>query len=132
MRLLILGGTGFLGRTVAVRALRRGWTVTVFNRGLSGAPPAGAAVIRGDRQVPSDLTALTESTWDGWLTPGRAHHEPSGTACRHCRGMSPLRLCFQLLGVSASAGFWFDRRHFCRRRLTGCRRRSLYCAEIRS
>jgi 2'-hydroxyisoflavone reductase len=33
MRLLILGGSGFLGRHVTERALARGWDVTHFNRG---------------------------------------------------------------------------------------------------
>jgi 2'-hydroxyisoflavone reductase len=33
MRLLIIGGTSFLGRATAVEALARGWEVTTFNRG---------------------------------------------------------------------------------------------------
>ena len=37
MRLLILGGTIFLGRHVAAEALQRGHDVTLFHRGLNGA-----------------------------------------------------------------------------------------------
>ncbi|MFD8819982.1 NAD-dependent epimerase/dehydratase family protein, partial [Streptomyces sp. NPDC059627] len=33
MRLLVLGGTEFVGRAVVEAALGRGWEVTVFNRG---------------------------------------------------------------------------------------------------
>ncbi|MGW2036327.1 NAD-dependent epimerase/dehydratase family protein, partial [Streptomyces sp. NPDC001811] len=40
MRLLVLGGTEFVGRAVVEAALRRGWEVTVFHRGRHQ-PPAG-------------------------------------------------------------------------------------------
>src|SRR3954452_2875766 len=36
MRMLMLGGTVFLGRHVAAEALRRGHEVTLFNRGRHG------------------------------------------------------------------------------------------------
>jgi 2'-hydroxyisoflavone reductase len=54
MRVLILGGTGFLGRHVAAAALERGHQVTLFNRGLSapGLFP-GVEEIHGDRRDPS-------------------------------------------------------------------------------
>ncbi|MFV2121992.1 reductase, partial [Streptomyces sp. Act-28] len=65
MRLLILGGTEFVGRAVAEVALARGAEVTVFHRGRHE-PPPGAAVLRGDRSVPdgAGLSALREGTWD--------------------------------------------------------------------
>jgi 2'-hydroxyisoflavone reductase len=37
VRLLVLGGTRFLGRHVAEQALERGWAVTLLHRGLTGA-----------------------------------------------------------------------------------------------
>ena len=37
MRILILGGTVFLGRHVAEAALARGHEVTIYSRGLHGA-----------------------------------------------------------------------------------------------
>jgi 2'-hydroxyisoflavone reductase len=62
MRLLVLGGTRFLGRHVAVAALERGHDVATFTRGVSGEPPEGARALRGDRNDPAALaTAL-----DGW------------------------------------------------------------------
>ncbi|MFF0898188.1 NAD-dependent epimerase/dehydratase family protein, partial [Streptomyces sp. NPDC003278] len=39
MRLLVLGGTEFVGRTVVEAALARGWEVTVFHRGRHAPPP---------------------------------------------------------------------------------------------
>jgi len=52
MRLLILGGTGFLGRHLTECALKRGWDVTLFNRGQRnpGLYP-NAREIHGDRKV---------------------------------------------------------------------------------
>ncbi|UUN26522.1 NAD-dependent epimerase/dehydratase family protein [Streptomyces sp. FIT100] len=63
MRLLILGGTEFVGRAVAVAALARGWDVTVFHRGRHEAPE-GVSVLHGDRTAPDGLKALAESAGD--------------------------------------------------------------------
>ncbi|WP_405678448.1 NAD-dependent epimerase/dehydratase family protein [Streptomyces sp. NBC_01511] len=57
MRLLILGGTEFVGRAVAEAALARDWQVTVFHRGRHEAP-AGVRVLHGDRTAPDGLAAL--------------------------------------------------------------------------
>ncbi|MEW2067975.1 NAD-dependent epimerase/dehydratase family protein [Streptomyces sp. NPDC007346] len=48
MRLLMLGGTEFVGRAVTEAALERDWQVTVFHRGRH-APPPGVRVLTGDR-----------------------------------------------------------------------------------
>src|SRR5215217_6202063 len=63
MALLILGGTGFLGRHLAEAALADGHRVTLFNRGLS-APGLFPEVenIKGDREA--DLSALLGRRWD--------------------------------------------------------------------
>ncbi|MFF0016122.1 SDR family oxidoreductase [Streptomyces sp. NPDC005374] len=64
MRLLLLGGTEFVGRAVAETALGHGWDVTVFHRGRH-APVAGVRSLHGDRTAPDGLTALAEGgTWD--------------------------------------------------------------------
>lgn len=63
MRLLVLGGTGFVGRHIVELALARGDEVTLFNRGRS-APElfSQAEMRRGDRG--GDLRALDDgSTW---------------------------------------------------------------------
>ncbi len=64
MRLLVLGGTGFVGGATVAEALRRGWSVTVFNRGLHGAVPDGVRRLRGDRSAPDGLSALSGGEWD--------------------------------------------------------------------
>jgi 2'-hydroxyisoflavone reductase len=64
MRLLILGGTVFLGRALAEAALARGHTVTLFHRGKTnpGLFPQ-AEHLHGDRAT-GDLEALREQRWD--------------------------------------------------------------------
>jgi 2'-hydroxyisoflavone reductase len=63
MDLLILGGTGFLGRHLVEAALGDGHRVTLFNRGLSG-PGLFPEVetIEGDRD--GDLSVLQGRRWD--------------------------------------------------------------------
>jgi 2'-hydroxyisoflavone reductase len=58
MRILILGGSVFLGRAFAVEALARGHQVTTFNRGRSAPDLPGVHAVRGDRAVAADLAAL--------------------------------------------------------------------------
>ena len=55
MRLLVLGGTHFLGRHVVTAALDRGHDVATFTRGVSGAPPGGVRALHGDRDDPDAL-----------------------------------------------------------------------------
>ena len=57
MRLLVLGGTLFLGRHVVTAALDRGHEVATFTRGVTGAPPAGVRALHGDRDDPAALPA---------------------------------------------------------------------------
>lgn len=63
MRLLILGGTIFLGRHLVAAALARGHAVTLFNRGQHN-PDLFPDVdkLRGDRTV--SLAALAGRQWD--------------------------------------------------------------------
>ncbi|MFE0376069.1 NAD-dependent epimerase/dehydratase family protein [Streptomyces inhibens] len=63
MRLLMLGGTEFVGRAVTEAALARGWQVTVFHRG-NHAPPEGATALHGDRTDAEGLAALEQGEWD--------------------------------------------------------------------
>ena len=57
MRLLVLGGTLFLGRHVATAALDRGHDVATFTRGITGPPPSGVRDLHGDRADPDALPA---------------------------------------------------------------------------
>jgi 2'-hydroxyisoflavone reductase len=63
LRLLILGGTKFVGRHMTEAALARGHDVTLFNRGATNAELfPNASKIRGDRD--GGLGALDDQTWD--------------------------------------------------------------------
>ncbi|MCP2032814.1 nucleoside-diphosphate-sugar epimerase [Okibacterium sp. HSC-33S16] len=65
MRLLVLGGTEFVGRAIVEEGLRKGWDVTTFNRGRHPGVH-GAARLIGDRTTPEGITALAQSSseWD--------------------------------------------------------------------
>ncbi|WP_059011338.1 NAD-dependent epimerase/dehydratase family protein [Streptomyces specialis] len=65
MRLLVLGGTAFVGRAIVAEGLARGWSVTTFNRGSVPAPP-GVTALRGDRLADGGPVALAAAgdTWD--------------------------------------------------------------------
>ena len=63
MKILILGGTVFLGRHLVDAGLASGHRVTLFNRGRSGPDRyPGVERLIGDRA--GDLTALKGRTWD--------------------------------------------------------------------
>lgn len=65
MRVLVLGGTRFVGRSVVEEAVRRGDDVTTVNRGVTGPPTDGARTIRADRRDPEALSAaLGDGEWD--------------------------------------------------------------------
>ena len=64
MRLLVLGGTRFLGRAIVDEAVRRGYDVTTFSRGLSGEPRPGAEALHGDRTSYPDLLRVAERDFD--------------------------------------------------------------------
>lgn len=64
-RLLVLGGTEFVGRAVVDEAVAAGWEVTVFHRGTNRSSPSDAVtVLHGDRTLPGGLDALRVGSWD--------------------------------------------------------------------
>ena len=66
MRVLVLGGTHFVGRAVVETLLAAGDEVTTLTSGRSGPPPDGARARYADRRDPDALAAaLSEGTWDG-------------------------------------------------------------------
>ncbi len=65
MRLLVLGGTRFVGWAVVADAVGRGWEVATFNRGLSGPDVTGVRALGGDRTRADDVARLAEAgPWD--------------------------------------------------------------------
>jgi 2'-hydroxyisoflavone reductase len=69
MKILILGGTQFIGRHIAECLLESGHTVSVFNRGQSSDDlPSQVERLRGDRdQGREGLNALVGRTWDACI-----------------------------------------------------------------
>jgi 2'-hydroxyisoflavone reductase len=63
-RVLVLGGTDFVGPAVVGAALAHGDEVTVFHRGQTGGAPDGVRVVHGDRTRASDLDAVAAEQWD--------------------------------------------------------------------
>jgi 2'-hydroxyisoflavone reductase len=63
VKLLVLGGTKFLGRATVEAALERGHEVTLFNRGQTNPELfPEAEKLRGDRE--GDLSVLAGRSWD--------------------------------------------------------------------
>jgi nucleoside-diphosphate-sugar epimerase len=68
LRLVVLGGTKFLGRAAVEIALARGHDVTLFNRGRTNPELfPEAEKLRGDRE--GDLSALEGREWDAVIDP---------------------------------------------------------------
>ena len=66
MRLLVIGGTRFVGKHLVPLARAAGHEVTVFHRGSAGcAGEAGVEHVHGDRE--EDLGLLAGRAWDAAL-----------------------------------------------------------------
>jgi len=81
-RLLILGGTAFLGPEIVEAAKARGWTITLFNRNKTN-PHLFPELekLKGDRN--GDLKALEGREWDAVI-------DTSGYVPRHVRDSATL------------------------------------------
>jgi 2'-hydroxyisoflavone reductase len=77
-RVLVLGGTVYLSRTIARMAVERGHRVTVAARGTSGEPPEGAEFVPVDRGSPEGAGALRGREFDAVFDVARlpAHVGP--------------------------------------------------------
>jgi 2'-hydroxyisoflavone reductase len=102
LRILILGGTQFIGVHFTQLALARGHTVTLFNRGRTN-PQLFPQVekLRGDRD--GQLDALKGRSWDAVV-------DDSGYVPRHVRLTAELlgpaiRQYLYISSISAYAGF---------------------------
>jgi len=71
MRLLVLGGTVFLGRAVARHARDAGHEVTCAARGQSGPPAEGIRFVAVDRSAPAGLSPLAGEAFDAVIDVAR-------------------------------------------------------------
>jgi 2'-hydroxyisoflavone reductase len=86
MRLLVLGGTAWLGGHLATIARDRGHAVTCLARGESGAAPAGVAFLRADRDAPDAYQEVAGGDWDAVVDvsrqPGQVRRAVQALAAR--------------------------------------------------
>jgi 2'-hydroxyisoflavone reductase len=64
MRILVLGGTSFVGRAIVEQALGRRHAVTLFSRGRTGAELFPQAERRTGDRASGDYAALADGSWD--------------------------------------------------------------------
>ncbi|KAJ2980297.1 hypothetical protein NQ176_g2727 [Zarea fungicola] len=85
MRLLILGGTSFVGRAIAVEAVSRNHTVTLLHRGTKPSPD-GVTTCIGDRLAHDGLDALNGMHFDAVLDTWAADAAPAIHAMEKLKG----------------------------------------------
>ena len=99
MKLLILGGTRFVGRHLVTAALARNHEITLFNRGKHNVPDPYSAstnieTIQGDRN--NDLDKLQGRHWDAVIdTCGYLPRSVTSAAASPVRFSRPLHFHFQ-------------------------------------
>jgi nucleoside-diphosphate-sugar epimerase len=64
MRVLILGGTRFVGRQLVRQLLERGAELTLLHRGVTGASAEQTTTVLGDRSQPDGLAGLGSARFD--------------------------------------------------------------------
>lgn len=101
MRLLILGGTRFVGRHLVEAALSAGHAVTLFNRGTS-APDLfpGVESLRGDRA--GDHAALRSGSWDAVVDVSAYRPESVRAATGALRGRARTYVLVSTVSVYAA------------------------------
>jgi 2'-hydroxyisoflavone reductase len=100
VRILVLGGTRFLGRHFAGLARERGHELTLFNRGQTNPGlHAGVERITGDRD--GGLGALAGRTWDAVVDPAGYFPRIVGDSARALAGATGRYLFVSSISVYA-------------------------------
>jgi uncharacterized protein YbjT (DUF2867 family) len=106
MRLLVLGGSWFVGSALITATAEAGHKLTVFNRGRAAATyPTGVEHVHGDWESEADVACLaSRGPWDAVIDVGRRCPQP-GATLRVCTraGGRPLRVHVDYLGLSGLA-----------------------------
>lgn len=86
MKLLLLGGTAFLGRAIAAQARDQGIDITCLARG-SALPPDGVQLVRADRDHQDALASVADRQWDAVIDlarhPGHGRRAVRDLTTRH-------------------------------------------------
>jgi nucleoside-diphosphate-sugar epimerase len=86
VRLLILGGTRFVGIHVARALIAAGADVTLLHRGVTSALIPGASYVVGDRSHPDGLAGLSERRFDAVLDMSAYHSDWTRSAAEGLTG----------------------------------------------
>ncbi|MDM7988938.1 oxidoreductase [Arthrobacter sp. zg-Y877] len=105
MKLLILGGTAWLGHQTAAAAVSAGHEVTCAARGTSGKPPAGAAFLQIDRDADDGLASAADRHWDAVIDVSRQPGQVR-RAVRGLRGAADFYVFVSTGNVYASQREW--------------------------
>ena len=109
LRILILGGTGFIGPYQVQYALDRGHAVTLFNRGVTNATlfPNVPRLI-GDRNLPDGHKALESGEWDVVIDNPTANPKWVRDAGKALRGRTKHYLFVSTISVFADVSSPID------------------------
>jgi 2'-hydroxyisoflavone reductase len=106
LRILILGGTGFVGPHLVHQLTRRGHAVTILTRGrrepsLYEEDFARVEHLVGDRSQPDGLAALEGRTWDVVIETSGYRHPWTRAAVQALKGRAE-----RYLYISSTGVFW--------------------------
>ncbi len=105
MRILVMGGTRFVGRPVVAHLVAAGHEVTVFTRGRQPVP-AGVRHIKGDRGVDSDLAGLAGEAYDVIIDSSGRTAEDTRQVVRHTGAPRHRLVYVSSAGVYADSAWW--------------------------
>lgn len=106
MRILILGGTVFLGRALTDAGLSGGHRVTHLNRGKSSPPDARVETLTGDRTA--DLGVLAAHEWDAVIDTSGYLPQVVSRSVDALRGAAERYLFVSSISVYEGEGYGED------------------------
>ena len=106
LKLLILGGTGFVGPHMVRYAVSRGHQVSIFTRGNKQLDVPGIEYLVGDRN--NELSALTGRTWDVVLDNNSRDYRWVQASTELLRGVAEHYILISSISAYAIEGFGYE------------------------